>query len=75
MFWGSIVFEFIGVTIRYFLQFLICLFTKKRTRSFRELWNGPDNRDPINSISYGFSNVLIGFFTLMFFVALTIYVF
>ena len=75
MFWGSIVFEFIGVLVRFLIQYLVYPFTKKELKSFVVLWNGPDKEDPVNFISYGFSNVLIGFSALMIFVALTIYVF
>lgn len=75
MFWGSVVFEFIGVLVRFLVQCLIYPFTKKGLKTFTELWNGPDKEDPVNFISYGFSNILIGFSALMVFVALTIYVF
>ena len=75
MFWGSFVFEFIGVLIRFLLQYLMHVFFRQELKSFKELWNGPDQEDPINLVSYGFSNILIGFCALMVFVMLTIYVF
>ena len=75
MFWGSLVFEFIGVSVRYLLQLLIHIFSKQELKSFKELWDGPDQEDPINMVSYGFSNILIGFSVLMIFVMLTVYVF
>ncbi len=75
MFWGSFVFEFIGASVRFGLQYIMHLFFDRKLKTFREIWNGPDQDDPINSTSYGFSNILIGFCTLMIFVLLTFYVF
>lgn len=75
MFWGSIIFEFIGVFIRFLFQCINYIFTKKPMKSWGELWNGPDSEDPINLVSYGFSNILIGFCVLMMFVWLTFNVF
>jgi len=75
MFYGSYVFEFIGVLVRYLFQLIQWLFTKKKLKSFRELWDGPETDDPTNSISYGLTNIIIGFTVLMMFVILTLYVF
>ena len=75
MFWGSVIFEFFGVLCRYIYQFVTSVFTKKKLKTFIELWKGPDQEDPVNILSYGVSNILIGFSVLMGFVLLTIYVF
>lgn len=75
MFWGSFIFEFIGALVRFLFQYVSNIFTKNRIKSFREVWNGPDKKDPINFVSYGFSNILIGFCVLMAFVWLTFKIF
>ena len=75
MFFGSYIFEFIGVVVRFLIQFLMHFFNDKKNKTFKELWDGPDTEDPLNSISHGLVNIIIGFTVLMIFVILSLYVF
>ncbi len=75
MLWGSLVFEFIGVLVRFAFQYLLYPLNRNKIKTFDEMWKGPDKEDPINFISYGFSNILIGFSAIIIFVVITIYVF
>jgi len=75
MFYGSYFFEFIGVMVRFLIQLIKHIFTDKKLKTFKELWDGPETDDPTNSISYGLTNIIIGFTVLMVFVILTLYVF
>jgi len=72
MFYGSYVFEFVGVLVRYLFQLIQWLFTKKKVKSFKELWDGPVSEDPKNSVSYGMVSIILGMLFLMLFVLLTI---
>ncbi len=71
MFWGSIIFEFIGVCMRYLFQFLLFPIKRNKLKTFAELWKGPVYEESISSISYGFSNILIGFSTIIVLVLLS----
>lgn len=72
MFFGSYLFEFIGVLMRYLFQLIQWVFTQKKLKSFKELWDGPDSDDPINGISYGMISIFIGMFFLLIFILMTI---
>lgn len=60
MFIGSILFEFMGVLVRWALQFPLFLFSRTRIKSFKEVWDGPGDSKPSETLLYGFSNIMLG---------------
>lgn len=75
MFYGSVVFRFIGTLVRWIVFFISNVILNKKILSFKEVWNGPKSNDSINFASYEFSNILLGMFSLFVFILLTLYVF
>lgn len=71
MFFGSIIFEFIGVVFRYLYHMFYCAITGERLKSFKEIWNGPDSDDPINNVSYSQVSIIIGIMVLVIFILIT----
>jgi len=71
MFFGSYLFEFIGVLMRYLFQLIQWVFTQKKLKSFKELWNGPDTEDPMNGASYAQISIIIGLVALVLFIMAT----
>jgi hypothetical protein len=60
MFVGSYLFEFIGVLFKWLLQYPLSLIFKIKIKSFKEIWDGPENSEASNTLLYGFSNILVG---------------
>lgn len=61
MFYGSIIFRFIGVLIRWVFEGIIFKLVRKgKIKSFKEVWNGPYSDDLANNASYEISNIIIG---------------
>ena len=69
MFYGSIIFRFVGTLARWTIVNFILFFRKNVPyRSFASVWKGPEiiaDDDPINGVSYEMSNIFIGFAVLM----------
>ena len=63
MFYGSIIFRFFGVLLRWTVLNIWLVFsgTEKRLK-FKEVWDGKQGLDFFSNSSYEFSNILIGAF-------------
>ena len=65
MFYGSIIFRFFGVLVVWLLRLLYSLITRKKIKTFLEIWKGSDYDDLANSASYEMKFIVIGFIFLM----------
>ena len=69
MFYGSIIFRFVGTLARWTIVNFILFFRKNVPyRSFASVRKGPEiatDDDPVDGVSYKTSNILIGFAVLM----------
>jgi len=60
MFYGSILFRFLGVIIILIYRNLFALIKKKKVISFGEVWSISNNSDPVNAFSYEMICIIIG---------------
>ena len=61
MFFGSIVFRFFGVLLRWVVINFYALFTRKEKRKrFTDIWKGKQDNYLSSDASYEMSNILIG---------------
>jgi hypothetical protein len=66
MFYGSILFRFFGVLLRWIVKNGLALtFKKKKYVRFNDVWNGSQNNDFTSKASHELSDILIGFFFIM----------
>jgi len=61
MFYGSIIFRFLGVLVLFVYKNLIALIRNSKKVSFREAWSIPNYSDNTDSASYEMKCILIGF--------------
>ena len=59
MFYGSIIARFFGVLIVLILCFFYSLVTGNKTKSFAEIWKGPDDDDLADNASYEMKFIII----------------
>ena len=72
MFYGSIIFKFLGVLVLYIYKNLIALIKRRNKVLFREVWSIPNYSNLTHYSSYEIRCILIGFaFSLVLFGLLT----
>lgn len=74
MFYGSVIFRFIGTLVRWIVILIRNIILKKPILTFKEVWVGPKSEDPINYASYEFSNILLGMVSLFVFIIVSLYI-
>jgi hypothetical protein len=60
MFFGSVVFELIGVSSKWLFLQIRNSFVQRKAPSFMEIWRGPRNADLQESVEHGWSNIFLG---------------
>lgn len=70
---GSVVFEFIGASLKWFFNFIYSFIKGKEPTSFKEIWGGKEDAEYHEVILGGVSNIFLGLFVTVMILSLLIY--
>lgn len=65
MFIGSVIFEFVGVSIRWLFHRLFSLLKGRKSKTFKEVWDGPKDYNGMETTAYSFYNIILGAFIIV----------
>jgi len=60
MFYGSVVFRFFGALVLWMFDFFYSLLVRKKIKTFREIWIGPESDDFADHSAYELKQIIIG---------------
>ena len=65
MFIGSVIFEFVGVSFRWLFHQLLSLFKGRKSKTFKQIWDGPKDYDGMEITTYSVTSIALGAFIIV----------